>query len=80
MQSQGKLKLITSLLLLVAAAVFAASCGGSKANVRKQETAANAEPAVVEVTTAAATSNRVNATSFNFFCESISLLTRRLLQ
>src|SRR6185369_2552472 len=54
MQSQGKLKLLTSLLLLVAAAVFAASCGGSKANVRKQETAANAEPAVVEVTTAAA--------------------------
>ena len=42
------------LLLLVAAAFFVASCGGSKANVRKEETAANAEPAVVEVTTAAA--------------------------
>src|SRR6185369_9288707 len=54
MQSQGKLKLIASLLLLVAAALFAASCGGSKANARKEERAANAEPAAVEVTTAAA--------------------------
>jgi RND family efflux transporter MFP subunit len=54
MQSKGKLKFVSLLLLLVAAAVFVASCGGSKANVRKEETAANAEPAVVEVTTAAA--------------------------
>ena len=42
------------MLLLVAAGVFVASCGGSKANVRKEETAANAEPVAVEVTTAAA--------------------------
>jgi RND family efflux transporter MFP subunit len=54
MQSQGKLKFVLLLLLLAAAAVFVASCGGSKANVRKEETAANTEPAVVEVTTAAA--------------------------
>jgi membrane fusion protein, multidrug efflux system len=54
MQSQGKLKFVLLLLLLAAAAVFVASCGGSKANVRKDETAANTEPAVVEVTTAAA--------------------------
>jgi RND family efflux transporter MFP subunit len=54
MQSQGKLKFVLLLLLFAAAAVFVASCGGSKANVRKEETAANTEPAVVEVTTAAA--------------------------
>jgi RND family efflux transporter MFP subunit len=54
MQSQGKLKFVLLVLLLAAAAVFVASCGGSKANVRKEETAANTEPAVVEVTTAAA--------------------------
>ena len=42
------------LLLLVAAGAFIASCGGSKANVRKDESAANAQPVVVEVTTAAA--------------------------
>lgn len=41
-------------LLLVVAAVFVASCGGSKANVRNGETAANAQPIPVEVTTAAA--------------------------
>ena len=54
MQSQGKLKFVLLVLLLAAAAIFVASCGGSKANVRKEETAANTEPAVVEVTTAAA--------------------------
>src|SRR5262245_50629062 len=54
MQSQGKLKFTALLLLLAATAVFVASCGGSKANVRKEETAANTEPAAVEVTTAAA--------------------------
>jgi RND family efflux transporter MFP subunit len=42
------------ILLLVAAGVFVASCGGSKANVRKDESAANAEPVAIEVTTAAA--------------------------
>ena len=42
------------MLLLVAAGAFVASCGGSKANVRKEETAANAEPVAVDVTTAAA--------------------------
>jgi len=51
---QAKLKFVLLLLLLVAAAVLVASCGGSKANVRKEQTAANAEPPVVEVTTAAA--------------------------
>lgn len=41
-------------LLLVAVGAFIASCGGSKANVRKEETAASSQPVVVEVTTAAA--------------------------
>jgi len=41
-------------LLLVAVGIFVASCGGSKANVRKEELAANAQPVAVEVTTAAA--------------------------
>ena len=54
MRSQGNLKLVVLLLLLVATAVFIASCGGSKANVRKDESAANAQPVVVEVTSAAA--------------------------
>ena len=54
MQLNGKLKLVFLTLLLVAAGVFVASCGGSKANVRKDQPAANAEPAPVDVTTAAA--------------------------
>ena len=54
MQFNGKLKLVLLTLLLVAAGVFVASCGGSKANARKDESAANAEPAAVDVTTAAA--------------------------
>ncbi|HSL52813.1 MAG TPA: efflux RND transporter periplasmic adaptor subunit [Pyrinomonadaceae bacterium] len=54
MQFNGKLRLVLVMLLLVATAVFVASCGGSKANSRKEETAANTEPAAVEVTTAAA--------------------------
>ena len=41
-------------LLLVAMGVFLASCGGSKANVRKDDSAANAQPVAIEVTTAAA--------------------------
>ena len=54
MQLTGKLKLALVMLLLVAAGAFLASCGGSKANVRKEESTANAEPVAVEVTTAAA--------------------------
>src|SRR5215210_6746699 len=54
MQLTGKLKLALVMLLLVAAGAFIASCGGSKANVRKEETAADTQPVVVEVTTAAA--------------------------
>ena len=51
---QSNLKLVALMLLLVAAAVFAASCGGSKANVRKEAANANTDPPVVEVSTAAA--------------------------
>ena len=40
MRSQGNLKSVVLILLLVAIGVFVASCGGSKANVRKEETAA----------------------------------------
>src|ERR1051325_4883433 len=54
MRSKGNLKSVVLILLLVAVGAFIASCGGSKANVRKEEPAANAQPAVVEVTTAAA--------------------------
>jgi len=53
MQSKGKLKLVLVMLLLVAVGAFVASCGGSKANVRKEEPA-NTQPVAVEVTTAAA--------------------------
>lgn len=55
MTSQGKLKLGLLVLLLAAISIFAASCGGSKANVRKDEPAATAsQPEPVEVTSAAA--------------------------
>jgi len=54
MQLQAKLKLLVLTLLLGVVAAFITSCGGSKANVRKEETAANTQPAAVEVTTAAA--------------------------
>ena len=54
MRSQGKLKLTILILLLVATAAFIASCGGSKANVRKEEANANTQPVAIEVTTAAA--------------------------
>jgi len=54
MRSQGNLKFAGLLLLLVAVGAFIAACGGSKANVRKDEKSANAAPPVVEVTTAAA--------------------------
>ena len=42
------------MLLLVAVGAFIAACGGSKANVRKEETAANSQPVAVDVTTAGA--------------------------
>ena len=55
MRFQGKLKVLILLLVLAAAGAFIASCGGSKANVRKDEANANTQPAAVEgVTTAAA--------------------------
>lgn len=55
MRVNGKLKILILLLVLAAVAAFAASCGGSKANVRKDESNANTQPAIVEgVTTAAA--------------------------
>lgn len=55
MRLRGNLKVFILLLVLAAAAAFVASCGGSKANVRKEEGNANAQPSVVEgVTTAAA--------------------------
>ena len=55
MRFQGKLNVLILLLVLVAVGAFVASCGGSKANVRKEEPTANTQPAVVEgVTTAAA--------------------------
>jgi multidrug efflux pump subunit AcrA (membrane-fusion protein) len=41
-------------LLLISVVSFLISCGGSKANVRKEETGASSSPALVEVTTAAA--------------------------
>lgn len=55
MRLQPKLKVLILLLALVVTAAFVASCRGSKANVRKEEPNANAQPAAVEgVTTAAA--------------------------
>ncbi len=48
------LKLAALMLVLVAAGAFIASCGGSRANVRKEEGTATTQPSVVEVTTAAA--------------------------
>src|SRR5215208_1665618 len=54
MRSQGKLKLLALILLLLAVSVFVASCGGSKANVRKEESTGTRQPMPVEVTTAAA--------------------------
>jgi RND family efflux transporter MFP subunit len=54
MRFTPKLKLVLLAVLLVAVGIFVASCGGSKANVRKDEAAANAQPVAIEVTTAAA--------------------------
>ncbi len=52
MRPKGKLKLTALILLLLVASVFVASCGGSRANVKKEEPAA--QPVAVDVTTAAA--------------------------
>ena len=54
MRSQVTLKFVVLTLLLVVTGVFVASCGGSKANVRKDETTAANQPVAIEVTTAAA--------------------------
>lgn len=54
MQSTPKLKFVVLTLLLGAVGIFVVSCGGSKANVRKDESGANAQPVAIEVTTAAA--------------------------
>ena len=54
MRFQPKLQFAVLLVVLVAIAGFVASCGGSRANVRKEETTAANQPAAVEVTTAAA--------------------------
>src|ERR1041385_367878 len=54
MQPRVKFKFVALILALVAMSAFVASCGGSKANVRKTEPAVNAEPTAGEVTTAAA--------------------------
>ena len=55
MRFQGKLKVLILLLALLVAGALVASCRGSKANSRKEESNANTQPAVVEgVTTAAA--------------------------
>jgi RND family efflux transporter MFP subunit len=55
MQSKRNLKLAALVLVLIIAGIFVSSCGGSRANSRKEETAAEANtPPAVEVTTAAA--------------------------
>ena len=54
MRFQPNLKFVALLLVLVAVAGFVASCGGSRANVRKEESAAANQPVAIEVTTAAA--------------------------
>lgn len=54
MLSKSNLKFAAFVLVLVAVGAFIASCGGSRANVRKDETNATNQAAAVEVTTAAA--------------------------
>src|SRR5919205_2737598 len=58
MRSPRNLKFVILTLLLVAVAAFIAACGGSKANVRKEEETATT-PKIVEVTTAAAISREL---------------------
>ena len=57
MQVANKFKLVFLLVALVAVAFFIAACGGSKANVRKEESSTT--PKVVDVTTAAAISREL---------------------
>jgi membrane fusion protein, multidrug efflux system len=55
MLSKRNLQLSALVLLLITGGIFVSSCGGSRANSRKDETPATANtPAAVEVTTAAA--------------------------
>jgi RND family efflux transporter MFP subunit len=54
MRFEGKWKFAGLILLFVVTGTFVASCGGSKANVRNDESAATNHPAAIEVTTAAA--------------------------
>ena len=54
MLSNRNLKLAALTLLLIAAAIFAAACGGSRANERKDANGAAKEPEAIQVTTAAA--------------------------
>jgi multidrug efflux pump subunit AcrA (membrane-fusion protein) len=57
MKGMLSLRNLLSLILLLAlgaAAVFSIACGGSKANARKDEAAANAAPPPIEVSSAAA--------------------------
>ncbi len=48
------LAFLSTAILIASLALGAISCGGSKANVRKEETAGPAQPVVVDVTTASA--------------------------
>ena len=57
MQVPNKFKLVFLLIALIAVAVFISACGGSKANVRKDETSTT--PKTVDVTTAAAISREL---------------------
>ena len=54
MRFEGKSSFAVLILLLVVTGVFVASCGGSKANVRKEEPSTTNQPAAIVVTTAAA--------------------------
>lgn len=54
MLSRTKFKFVLLTLLLVVAALVFAACGGSRANVRNEETKPTAAPSAVMVTTAAA--------------------------
>jgi len=54
MRSQGNFKVVVLILLLVAIGAFVASCGGSRANAIKEESASTNQPVAVEVTTASA--------------------------
>jgi RND family efflux transporter MFP subunit len=54
MRSLVKIKVAAVFLLLMASALFAISCGGSKANVRNDQAGTAATPKAVDVTTATA--------------------------